>query len=147
ANVATGVILFQVLKRQHEGLALGYVAVRIFESTVIAVGTFCLLAIVVLREDLVGADAGTLSAIGSALVAIRDWTFFFGPGLCAGFGNGLLLGYLMFKSGLMPRNMAMIGLIGGPLSLVGLTFVLFGVWDQDAPTQLLFTMPEIVWEF
>jgi hypothetical protein len=77
---------------------------------------------------------------------MRDWTFFFGPGLCAGLGNGLLLGYLMFRSGLVPRNMALLGVIGGPLSLVGLVFVLFGQWEQDAPEQFLFTLGEIVWE-
>lgn len=148
ANAATGVILFQVLRRQHLGLALGYVAVRIFESTIIAVGTICLLAIVTLRADAgaVGADAANLRAIADSLVAVRDWTFFFGPGLCAGFGNGLLLGYLMFRSGLVPRNMALLGVVGGPLSVVGLVFVLFGQWEQDAPQQLLFTIVEIAWE-
>jgi hypothetical protein len=149
ANVATGVVLFQVLRRQQLAIALGYVAVRIFESTIIAVGTVCLLAIVVLREDLAGAtgaDAANLSAIGRSLVAIRDWTFVFGPGLCSGFGNGLLLGYLMFRSGLVPRNMALLGIVGGPLSLVGCVFVLFGQWEQDAPTQFLFTVGEIAWE-
>lgn len=149
ANVATGVILFQVLRAQQLAVALGYVAVRIFESTVIAAGTICLLAILTLREGIgeaAGVDPATLSAIGSALVAIRDWTFFFGPGLCAGFGNGLLLGYLMYRSGLVPRRMALLGLIGGPLSLVGLTFVLFGQWEQDAPQQFLFTLVEIAWE-
>ena len=149
ANAATGVILFQVLRRQQLAMSLGYVAVRIFESTIIAVGTVCLLAIVTLREDVggvPGADAATLRTISDTLIAVRDWTFFFGPGLCAGFGNGLLLGFLMFRSGLVPRNMALIGLIGGPLSLIGLTFVLFGQWEQDAPQQLLFTLPEIAWE-
>jgi hypothetical protein len=149
ANVATGVILFQVLRRQQLAIALGYVAVRIFESTVIAIGTMCLLAIVVLRENVAGtgADAASLSAIGGALVAVRDWTFFFGPGLCAGLGNGLLLGYLMFRSGLVPRNMALLGVIGGPLSLVGLTFVLFDQWPQAGEAQFLFTLGEIAWEF
>ena len=149
ANVATGVILFQVLRRQHLGLALGYVAVRIFESTIIAVGTICILAIVTLREgagEAAGVDAATLTAIGSALVAVRDWTFFFGPGLCAGLGNGLLLGFLMYKSGLVPRNMALLGVVGGPLSLVGLTGVLFGQWEQTGETQFLFTLGEIAWE-
>ena len=149
ANAATGVILFQVLRRQHLGMALGYVAVRIFESTIIAAGTVCLLAILTLREDLggsAGAEAANLSAIGQALVAVRDWTFFFGPGLCSGIGNGALLGYLMFRSGLVPRNMALLGLIGGPLSLVGLGFVLFDQWEQDAPEQFLFTAVEIAWE-
>jgi hypothetical protein len=149
ANVATGVILFQVLRRQQLGIALGYVAVRTFESTIILVGTVCLLGVVTLREDLGGGvttDAANLTAISAALVGVRDWTFLFGPGLCAGFGNGLLLGYLMLRSGLVPRWMALIGVIGGPLSLVGCTFVLFGQWEQDAPQQFLFTIGEIAWE-
>jgi hypothetical protein len=148
ANVATGVLLFQVLRRQHLGMALGYVGVRIFEATIIAVGTICLLAIVTLREDFGGAagvDTANLSAIGSALVAVRDWTFFFGPGLCA-IGTGLLLGTLMLRAALVPRGMAFLGIIGGPLSAVGLTFVLFGQWEQDDPQQFLFTLPEIAWE-
>ena len=148
-GIATGVILFQVLRRQQLGIALGYVAVRTFEAVMIVSGTFCLLAIVTLRDEFAGAtgaEAANLSAIGSSLVAVRDWTFFFGPGLCAGLGNGLLLGYLMYRSGLVPRNMALLGVIGGPLSLVGLTFVLFGQWDQTGEMQFLFTLGEIAWE-
>jgi hypothetical protein len=148
-GAATGVILFQVLRRQNTAVALGYVASRTFEAVMIVVGTLCLLAIVTLREDaggVTGAEAANLSAIGSALVAVRDWTFFFGPGLCAGLGNGLLLGFLMLRSGLAPRNMALLGVIGGPLSLVGLTGVLFGQWEQTGETQFLFTLGEIAWE-
>lgn len=149
ANAATGVILYQILRRQQMGMALGYVAVRIFESTIIAVGTVCLLAMVTLRSEFAGAtgaEAANLSVIGSALIAVHDWTFVFGPGLCAGLGNGLILGYLMFRSRLVPRNMALLGVIGGPLSLVGVTFVVFGQWEQDAPQQFLFTALEIAWE-
>ena len=148
-GIATGVVLFQVLRRQQLGVALGYVAVRTFEGMMIMTGTLCLLAIVTLREgvgETIGADAASVSAIGSALVAVRDWTFFFGPGLCAGLGNGLLLGFLMFRSGLVPRPMALLGVIGGPLSLVGLTFVLFGQWEQTGEMQFLFTLGEIAWE-
>jgi hypothetical protein len=147
AGVATGVILFQVLRRQQLGIALGYVAVRTFEAVMITVGTLCLLGIVTLRNEIAGgADAAALTTTARSLVAVRDWTFFFGPGVCAGLGNGLLLGYLMLRSGLVPRNMALLGVIGGPLSLVGLTFVLFGQWEQDAPEQFLFTLGEIAWE-
>jgi hypothetical protein len=115
----------------------------------IVVGTISLLALLTVRDEVgttSGADAADLSAIGSSLTAIHQWTFFFGPGLCAGLGNGLLLGYLMFRSGLVPRPMALLGVIGGPLSLVGLVFVLFGQWEQDAPPQFLFTLGEIAWE-
>jgi hypothetical protein len=149
SGIATAVILFQVLRRQQLGIALGYVAVRTFEGVMIVTGTLCLLAIVTLREDLGGAtgtEAESLSAIGNALVAISRWSFTFGPGVCAGLGNGLLLGYLMFRSGLVPRPMALLGVIGGPLSLVGLTFVLFGQWEQDDPQQFIFTIGEIAWE-
>lgn len=147
AGIATSVILFQVLRHQQLGVALGYVAVRTFEGMMIVVGTLCLLAIVTLRDSTAaGADAANLTAIAGSLVAVRDWTFVFGPGLCAGLGNGLLLGFLMYRSGLVPRNMALLGVIGGPLSLVGLTFVIFGQWEQDAPMQFLFTLGEIAWE-
>jgi hypothetical protein len=149
AGIATGVIFYQVLRRQNRAVALGYVAMRTFEAVMICVGTICLLAIVTLREDFAGTsgtDATQLSAIGSALVAVRDWTFFFGPGLCS-LGNGLLLGFLMFRSGLVPRNLALFGVIGGPVALVGITFVLFGQWEQADPQQFFFTLSEIIWEF
>jgi hypothetical protein len=149
AGIATAVIFFQVLKRQNEALALGYIGMRTFEAVMIVTGTLCLLAIVTLREEpggAEGADEASLSAIGASLVAVRDWSFFFGPGVCAGLGNGLLLGYLMYRSGLVPRNMALLGVIGGPLSLVGLGFVLFGQWEQADPEQFLFTIGEIAWE-
>jgi len=147
AGVATGVLFFQVLRRQNVALSLGYAGVRVFEAVIIVVGTVCLLGIVTVREDLsaeVAANAGTYTAIANSLVAVRDWTFFFGPGVCSGLGNGLILGYLMLRSGLVPRNLALFGVIGGPLSLIGLVFVLFGQWEQADPPQFLFTLPEII---
>ena len=149
ANIATAVVLFPIVKRQSEALAIGYVATRVLESTIIVVGLISLLAVVTLREDLAGAagaDAAALTTAGQSLVAIHDWTFLFGPAFCAGLGNGLLLGYLMYRSGLVPRRMALIGVIGGPLGVVGAIFVLFGAWEQTSVTQFIFTIPEIVWE-
>ena len=79
-------------------------------------------------------------------MAIKDATFLLGPAFCAGFGNGLLLGYLMYTSGLVPRPMALIGLIGGPIAFATATAVLFGAYDQQSAVNFLFTLPEIVWE-
>jgi hypothetical protein len=95
ANIATAVVLFPILRRQSEAISLGYVALRIVESTLIVVGLIGLLAVVMLREDLAGAgaDNAALSVAGQALVALHDGTFLLGPQFCAGFGNGLLLGY------------------------------------------------------
>ena len=63
-----------------------------------------------------GAEATALAVQGNSLVSTYEWAFLFGPGLVVGFGNGLMLGYLMYRSGLVPRRMAMLGLIGGPLA-------------------------------
>jgi hypothetical protein len=66
-------------------------------------------------EEAAGVDAASLTPVGHALVAIHDWTFLLGPGLVVGVGNGLMLGYLMYRSGMVPQQMAVLGLIGGPL--------------------------------
>src|SRR5919197_356352 len=145
SGIATAVVMYPVLRRQSQSIALGYVGSRIVESCMIAVGIVSVLSVVTLRNDL-AANAAGLGTVGQSLVAVHDATFLLGPAFCAGFGNGLLLGYLMYKSGLVPRRMALIGLIGGPVSLMGATAVLFGAWEQTSGTQLLFTLPEAVWE-
>ena len=120
-NIATAVVLFPILRRVNEAGALGYVALRIVEGTIIVVGLISLMAVVTLRDDLAGAagtDADSLNTAGQALVEFHWWTRLLGPQFCAGFGNGLLLGYLMHKSGLVPPRMALLGLIGGPLAFV-----------------------------
>ena len=147
ANVGSAVVLFPILKRQNEGLALGYVTARIMESTFIAIGIVSLLAIVTLRQDVGGAGgAGSLVPVGRSLVAIHDWTFLLGPGWIVGVGNGLILGYLMYRSGLVPRGMAILGLIGGPLIIVSGTAVLFNVIEPGSAAQFIATIPEFVWE-
>jgi hypothetical protein len=70
---------------------------------------------------------GILRTIAYTLAAIKDWTFILGPGWVVGWGNGLILGYLMYRSGLVPRQMAMLGLVGGPLIVGSGTAVMFGV--------------------
>jgi hypothetical protein len=147
-NIATAVVLYRVGKRFNQTISLGYVASRIVESTLIVAGIVSLLTVVTLRQDLAGsgADATALSVAGRSLVAFHDWTFLLGPSLCAGIGNGLLLGYLMFRSGLVPRRLALIGLVGGPLAIAAAGGALFGVYDQNSDPQLFLTLPEIVWE-
>jgi hypothetical protein len=140
ANVGTAVVLYPIAKRHSETLAIGYVAARIIESVFIAMGIVLVLGVVSLRQN--SPDAADLAA---SLGALRDWTFLFGPGLVVPFGNGLLLGYLMYASGLIPRPLALLGLIAGPVLLVGNLGVLFGLWEVTGLVGL-FVLPEFMWE-
>jgi Domain of unknown function (DUF4386) len=148
-GIGTAVTLYPVLRRQSEGLALGYVTVRVVEACLIAVGIVSLLAIVTLRQDLAGGagtDNASLILSGRSLVAVHDATFLLGPAFCAGIGNGLILGFLMLRSGLVPRRFAQFGMVGGALALLTALLVLFGAYDQlSAPSGIL-TLPEAAWE-
>jgi uncharacterized protein DUF4386 len=140
-NVGTAVALYPIARRQNEALAIGYVGARIIESTFIAMGIIFVLGVVGLRHDLPSADDAAFT-----LAALKDWTFLFGPGLIVPWGNGLILGYLMYKSGLVPRRMAWFGLIGGPLLLFGSFGVLFDWWEAGSTVPSLAVIPEIIWE-
>jgi Domain of unknown function (DUF4386) len=147
ANIGTAVVLFPILKRQNEILALGYVSARIVECIFIAVGLLSLLTVVTLRQEAAaGADAASLLTAGKSLVALHDWTFLLGPGFVVGVGNGLMLGYLMYSSRLVPRGMAMVGLIGGPLIIASGVGVLLGIIEAGGVVQGIATIPEFVWE-
>ncbi|HJU97401.1 MAG TPA: DUF4386 domain-containing protein [Jiangellaceae bacterium] len=149
ANVGTAVALFPILKRQSEPLALGYVTARLVESTFIAIGIVSVLAVVTLRQDFAaaaGGDPGSFVTAGKSLVAVHDWTFLLGPGFIVGVGNGLILGWLMYRSGLVPRGLALLGLVAGPVLCAGGIGVLFGVIEPGSGPQVIATAPEFVWE-
>ena len=140
ANVGTAVVVFPILRRQNELLAVGYVAARIIECVFLAGGIVFVLGVVSLRQD--SPDAADLAV---SLAALKDWTFLFGPGFVVPFGNGLILGYLMYSSGLVPRRMTWLGLTGGPLLLFGNLGVLFEWWEPTSAAGLL-VAPEFFWE-
>ncbi len=99
ANVGTAVVVFPILRRQNEILSLGYVTARLVECTFIAAGIIFVLGIVSLRQD--SPDAADLAV---SLAALKDWTFLLGPGFIVGWGNGLILGYLMYSSASGPAG-------------------------------------------
>jgi Domain of unknown function (DUF4386) len=148
ACIGTAVTLFPVVRRQNEAAALGFVTARVFEAAVIVIGVVSLLSVVTLRQDLAGGagtDDGALIAIGQSLVAIRDWTFLLGPSLIPGV-NALLLGYLMYRSGLVPRLIPVLGLIGAPLLIASATATLFRSNDPVTVLAAIATAPIFLWE-
>jgi hypothetical protein len=149
ANIATAIVIYPIVKRQSEKVALGYVSARIMESAFILVGLMSIISMVSLSDAMAGAtgaEATALAVQGNSLAATYDWAFLFGPGLVVGFGNGLMLGYLMYRSGLLPRRMAMLGLIGGPMLIVSFGLILFGVYENGSTPAFLMALPEIAWE-
>ena len=148
-NVATAVVLYPLVKRYSQILGLGYVTARIIESVFIAIGVISIIAVVDVNDAwsaASGAEAAALEAQGNTLVSLYDWAFQFGPGLVVGFGNGLILGYLMYRTGLVPPRMAIFGLVGGPLLILSFVLILFGAYDNGEGPSGLLALPEIVWE-
>lgn len=146
AIVGTGVALYPALKRQNEGVALGFVTARLFETGIIVVGILSLLAILTLRNEApTGADATSLVTAGSSLVAIQNWSFTIGQGLMPGI-NALLLGSLFYRSRLVPRIIPALGLIGAPLIISSVVGQLFGVNEQVSAWSAIATLPIFLWE-
>jgi len=140
ACIGSAVALFPVLKRQNQSLALGFVTSRLLEAAIIMTGVVSLLAVVTLNQN----GAGT-AATDQALVAVRDWTFLFGPGFMACF-NAVLLGTLMYQSRLVPRIIPTLGLIGAPLLFTANVATLFGHNEQTSAITMLATLPIACWE-
>lgn len=146
ANIGTALALYPVLKGAFRGFSLAFVAARIVESTFIAIGIVAVMALNSLRSVAFDADPQTMTSIGAALTAIHDWTFRLGPGVVVGVGNGLILGWMMWKSRLVPRPLSTLGLFAGPALLAAGVAVMMGYTEAGGVAQAIATIPEFIWE-
>lgn len=146
ACIGTAVVLFPVVKRQNEAAALGFVTARVFEAGLIVLGIVSMLSVVALRQPAATEqEAVALVTTQQSLVAVHDWTFLLGPGVMPGI-NALLLGFLMYRSGLVPRIIPLMGLIGAPLILAAGAATLLGFNDQVSVWTGIATAPIFAWE-
>jgi hypothetical protein len=147
AGVGTAVVLFRVARRQSETAALGFVASRVLEAAGILVGVVSLLSMVSLRDvaGTAGADQASLVTTGHSLLASYDSAFLISQSLMPVF-NALCLGYVMYRSGLVPRILPIIGLVGAPLLLASDILIFFGVIDRVSPFAAVAFIPIAVWE-
>jgi hypothetical protein len=143
ANVATAVVAYPVLKRESEMGAIGYVSARLVEATFIAIGIISALAFLLMRQE---ATAASAPALGNVFVDFYYRAFLVGPGFFAGLANGVILGYLMYRSELVPRGMTWLGLIGGPLVMITGILVMYDVIERQSAVQVIATLPEALWE-
>jgi uncharacterized protein DUF4386 len=148
-QIGTAVVLYPVAKRLKETLAIGYVGARTIESVFTAIGLISMLSVISVVTALSGASGGEATALavqGNSLVHTYEWAFEWGPGLVAGIGNGMILGYLMYKSGLVPSRMALLGVIGGPVLALNFVLILAGVYKNGEGPSGILTVPEAAWE-
>ena len=146
ACIGTAVVLYPVVKRHGHAAALGFVTARVFEAGLIAMGIVSMLSVVTLRDpDATGAEADSLLVTAQALVAMHDWTFLLGPGVLPGI-NALLLGYLLYRSALVPRLIPAVGLLGAPLFLLAAATTVVGINDQVSIVTAAVTLPIFFWE-
>jgi hypothetical protein len=146
AGIGTAVTLYPVVRRQNEGVALGFVAARVLEAGLIFTGVVSLLSLVTLRQDLggtAGASGASLVIIAASHVAIYKWTFLLSQSLMPAF-NALLLGSLMYRSRLVPRIIPVLGLIGAPFVICTVIATLFGGLKLGSPE--LAAVPVAAWE-
>jgi len=142
ACIGTAVTLYPVVKRQNEGVALGFIGTRVLEAGAIFVGVACILSIVTLRQSGAGADA---LATSRALVAMYDGMFLIAQSFLPAI-NALLLGSLLYRSRLVPRVLPLIGLVGAPLLVASDLMVLLGVLGRTSTPVALAALPIAIWE-
>jgi hypothetical protein len=148
AGVGCAITLFPVVKRQNEAFALGYVTTRVIEAAMIFTGVVSLLTLVTLRQDLgatAGVDSASILTTGASLVATYNATFLLGQTLMPGM-NALLLGYLMYRSGLVPRVIPAMGLIGGPLMISSVIGQIIGINEPISLWSGIALLPIFAWE-
>jgi hypothetical protein len=149
SGVGTAVALYPVTRRVNRAAAIGFVTSRVVEAGLILVGVLNVLTVVTLQQHFAGATGAQSQALGvtgEALVGMRQWTFVLGPALMAGV-NDLLLGYLLYRSRLVPRAISTIGLVGGCIMLMSASVIIFGGWTQLSTVGLLLALPVAVFEF
>ena len=148
AGIGTAVTLFPLLKRQNQGMALGFVAVRTLEAAMIFTGVLSLLTLVHLRQGLgtaTGLDHASLVTTGASLVSNYNGTLLLGQTLMPCI-SAVLVGTLMYRSGLVPRAIPLLGLIGAPLLIASTIAVFFGVIAQISAWSAIATIPVALWE-
>ena len=143
--IGCGIAFFAVVRRVHEGLAIGYLATRLFEGAVITVGVLSLLAVVTLRQQgAADGNAETLVPVASALVAVRDWAMTIGPNMAA--FNALMLGTALYRARLVPRKIPALGLIGAPILITYTIGTVLGLTGPGTMFQVVAVMPFFIWE-
>ena len=126
-SAGIAIALYPVLKKHHEGLALGSVGFRLIEGVFYIVDALCLVAVVVVSQHAVsagGQNVSTLQTIGDLLLAIGDLAGFVFAVLAFCLG-GLMYYFIFYQAKLVPRWLSIWGMIALVLLLAAVLVTLF----------------------
>ena len=146
--IGISVMMFPIVKKKNESIAIGYVCFRLLEATIIIIGIISLLSIVTLSQAFakaVAPNASSFLTAGKLLVTVHNWTFLLGPNLALGLST-LMMGYFLYKSNLVPRLISVLGLIGGPLIFACAVLVMFGIFLQVSVWGAVLAIPVFAYE-
>jgi hypothetical protein len=145
ALIGCGIAFFSVIRKVHEGLAIGYLATRLFEGAIITVSVISLLSIITVRQQVAaGADGEGLAPVAAALVAIRNWAIVLGSNMAP--FNALMLGTALYRARLIPRAIPALGLVGAPILITWVAAKILGLSDAGTPFHVVAVLPFFIWE-
>jgi len=143
--VGCGIAFFSIIRREHEGLAIGYFGTRLFEAVVITVGVLGLLSLLTLRQQVAaGTDGQTLVPVAAGFIALRDWAMAIGANMAP--FNALMLGTALYRARLVPRAIPALGLIGAPILIAFVVGMILGIARPGTPFHAIAVMPFFIWE-
>ena len=148
AVVGTSITFFPFLKEGNESIALGYVGFRLLEAVIIVIGLVSLLSLLTLRQEFAGGagwDTSSLQTVGKSLLAVHAWTSVLGPNFMLGI-NTLLCGFLLYQTELVPRTIAIMGLIGAASIFLAALLQMFGVILPISRWKAVLTIPVASYE-
>jgi hypothetical protein len=126
-DAAHGVLMFPVLKQHSERSAVGYLAARIMDATFIAVMALLILVqipIAIEYANAAAADTSYLQALSAVFNHAQLYAYEFGM-ITVGVA-GLILCYAFYRFQLIPRLLAVWGLIGYAILLAGSVLQVLG---------------------
>ena len=147
AGIGAAITLYPVVRRQNEAVALGFVTTRVIEGAMLLTGVVSLLSLASLHQvgAAAGGDSTALLTSGASFVGTYNAAFLIGGTLMPAM-NALLLGYLMYRSSLVPRLIPAIGLVGGVLMTSSVIGQILGINEKISVWSLIALLPIFLWE-
>ncbi len=136
AVAGIAIVIYPVLKKHNETLALGYVGARIGESLLFSVNVLTTLTLLTLSQEFVKAgslDTSYYQTLGTVLLAAGNWAYLLGLGLAFAI-SAMILNFVLYQSKLIPRWLSGWGFVGAVLVFANYLLESFGI----NPVEILF---------